>query len=195
MKKRKYMIFIIVLLLFLLGSGYRFIQLNKALWGEELYTEVDDHSTFNINGINFKVEKFDVLDHIDDIGSSDLKFSIHLYKHGEITSEGFMKAPFYKSYAPSILLNITDQRGRLVANYPIEFEGYTKDNPQFIEIETGERDLGEKKEPLIVRFRVDKNTMANIDSNTYTMKLVFPKDDQALKFIGVDIQRNQKEEI
>jgi hypothetical protein len=186
MKKKKYYIFVIVLLLFILGSSYRFVQLNKDIWGQELYTEVSYNSTFNINGINFEVEKLEVLDNIDDLGSSDLKFSINLYKHGEITSEGFLKS-FPENYPDSITLNITDKDEMLVGNYLIEFEDYFKDNPKFIEIQKGERNLGDKKESLIVRFRVDKNTMENIHSNVYNIRLVFPKDSNGLKFIFIDI--------
>lgn len=189
MKKKKYYIIIIVLL-FILGSSYRFVQLNKNTWGEELYTEVSYNSAFNINGIDFEVEKLEVLDNVDDLGNSQLKFFINLYKNGEITSEGFLKS-FPESYPDSITLNITDKKERLVGNYVIEFEAYSKDNPKFIEIQKGERDIGDKKEDLILRFRVDKNTMENIYNNAYNIKLVFPKDSNGLKFNYININLNQ----
>lgn len=195
MKKKKYYIFIIVLLLFILGSSYRFIQLNKDRWGKELYTEVGYNSTFNINGINFEIEKFEVLDNIDDLGSTDLKFSINLYKHGEITSEGFNKESFYKGYAASIILNIMDERGMLVDNYVTEYEEYRKDNLKYIEIQKGERDLGERKERLTLTFRVDKNTMENIYNDVYNIRLVFPRDSNGLEFIFIEIDLKELSNI
>lgn len=187
MKKKKCYIFIIIFLLFILGSSYRFIQLNKDRWGKELYTEVGYNSTFNINGINFEIEKFEVLDNIDDLGSTDLKFSINLYKHGEITSEGFNKESFYKGYATSIILNIADEKGMLVDNYVTEYEEYRKDNLKYIEIQKGERDLGEGTERLTLTFRVDKNTMENIYNDVYSIRLVFPKDSNGLEFTFIEI--------
>ncbi|MCR1899688.1 hypothetical protein NSA47_11945 [Irregularibacter muris] len=202
MKKKKYYI-IIFAVLFILGSAYRFVQLNKDLWGEELYTEVNYASTFNINGINFEIEQFEILENVDDQGSSDLKFFINLYKHGEITSEGFHKGPFnielfYTDYPTSIILNISDKKERIIGNYVTVYDEYAEDNLgyagdklKFAEVQRGERDLGEKKENVTLRFRVDKDTMKNIYEDTYQVKLVFPKDSDGLKFNFIKIHMNQ----
>lgn len=181
MKNKKY--YILAIVLFVFGSPYRFMQLNKDIWGEELYTQVSKDSSFNINGISFEVEKPQILEDQDNL---NLKIPINLYKDGEITSQGFRK-PFLQELSTSITLNITNEKGNLVGNYQTSIEQYYKDNSKFIEIEKGVRDLGEEKENLTLTFEIDKNILEKVKDNIYSMKLVFPKDDYDLKFNFMDI--------
>lgn len=181
MKKKKY--YILAIVLFVLASSYRFIQLNKDIWGKELYTQVNDDSYFNINGVSFNIEKPQILDGQENL---NFKIPIKLYKDGEITSEGFRKS-FLQELSTSIRLNITDKKRNLIENYQISIEEYYKDNSKFIEIEKGLRDLGEEKETLILTFEIDKNTLEKVKDNVYSMKLVFPKDDYDLRFNFMDI--------
>lgn len=181
MKNKKY--YILVIVLFVLGSSYRFIQLNKDIWGEELYTQVSEDSSFNINGVSFEVGKPQILESQDNL---NLKIPINLYKDGEITSQGFRKT-FLQELSTSIRLNITNEKGNLVENYQTSIEQYYKDNSKFIEIEKGLRDLGEEKESLTLTFEIDKNILEKVKDNIYSMKLVFPKDDYDLKFNFMDI--------
>lgn len=181
MKNKKY--YMLVIILFVFGSSYRFIQLNKNIWGQELYTQVSEDSSFNINGVSFEVGKLQIL---EDRGNLNLKIPIKLYKDGEITSQGFRKT-FLQELSTSIRLNITNEKGNLVENYQTAIEQYYKDNSKFIEIEKGVRYLGEEQENLILTFEIDKNILEKVKDNIYSMKLVFPEDDYDLKFNFIDI--------
>lgn len=178
MKKKKY--YVLAILFLVLGSSYRFIQLNKDVWGEELYTEVSPKSCFNINGVDFQLEKIEVLNNKE---NSDLKFSIKLNKHGKIKSEN----SFITNYPTSIILNITDKRGVLINNYVTDYEKYFKDNPKLAKIQSGERNLGDEEESLKLTFQVEKDIIKNVDNNVYNIKLVFPEDNHDFKFNFINI--------
>lgn len=183
MKKRT--IFIIIITLFVLTSGYRFIKLNKSISDQVEYTSVKENQYFNINGIDFKVSKSEFINDLDDLGKQQLKVYIDLNKNGEIVQDGFDKE-FPKYYHDEILLNLTDKSGKLVDNHDSTL-GFAKDNPKFVEIIKGERNIGEEKESLILRFSLDKQVMDKVKNNEYNVKVVFPRDDKGLKFNYVNI--------
>lgn len=186
MKKKIFILSIIML--FIVASSYRFIQLNKPILGESKNIEVKNDSSFNINGVEFKLDKIEILKNVNESDTSTLKVSLLLNKDGDITTNGFRKC-FPDFYPDLISLNISNNDGILVENYTSERETYNEDNHKFLEIQSGKRSISEKKESLILKFNLDNKKIEEIRKNNYNVKLVFPRDDNYIKvnFITIDL--------
>lgn len=179
MKKNR-MFVILTIILFIIGSSYRFIQLNKNISNKIKYEEVENDESFNINGVKFKLVKSKYIDnHI-------LAVDIELNKEGKI-NENIFQEQFPAYYDELISLNITDKNANLVGNYTSDIDMYYSDNKKFMEIKDGKRSLGENKENLILKFVLDEKTIEKINNHNYSVKLVFPCDsyNNKNKFITI----------
>lgn len=183
---KKSVFFIPVIILFLVASSYRFIQLNAPVWGQNLYTEVKYEDKFNLNGVDIKLNKVEQINSTKSSRDIILKTTINLCKNGDLSNDGFYKQ-FPEYYPDFILLNITNKDGILVKNYSSESEGYLKDNPDFAKIQKGERSIGKEKERLILRFKLEQKMIEDIKNNQYNVKIVFPLDEKGLKFNYINI--------
>ncbi|MEG1009126.1 MAG: hypothetical protein RSF67_04820 [Clostridia bacterium] len=179
MKNRMFVILIIIL--FIIGSSYRFIQLNKNISNEIKYEEVENNEHFNLNGVKFKLVKSEYID------NSILTVDIELNKEGQI-DENIFEEPFPSYYDELISLNITDKDENLVGNYTSDIDMYYSDNKKFMEIKDGKRSLGENTENLILKFVLNGETIEKINNSNYNVKLVFPCDsyNNKSKFIIIE---------
>lgn len=178
MKKRIFFIPIIILLLVV--SSYRFVQVNKGVSAKNTYKEVKDKKHFNINGIDFKINKSEILYDEDESGFLGIKAYIEMYKDGEIVQDGFLKK-FPQSYFDEIILSVTDTDGTLMASNSWEIESYNKDNDNIKEIKNGHRNIGKEKESLILTFRFNKEIIEGVKNSKYYAKLGFPRDQNGMK--------------
>lgn len=172
-----------VIILFVMGSAYRFIQLNKNIDNEAKYEEINDNESFNINGVKFQLVKSKY------INDSILEVNIQLNKVGEIKDNVFDK-DFPEYYDGLILVNITDKNNNLMENYTSDTDIFVDDNKKFMDIIEGKRPLGKEKENLILKFQlddIDKETSKKIKNGSYIAKLVFPCDEsyKKSKFITI----------
>lgn len=183
---KKSIFFILVIILFIGVSSYRFIQLNASIWKQRLNTEIKYGEKFNLNGVDIKLNKVEKVNNTNSSRDIILKTTINLYKNGEISNDGFYKK-FPECYPDFILLNITNKDGTLVRNYSSEYEGYLKDNPNFAKIQKGEKSIGKEKENLILKFKLEKKMIEDIKNNQYNIKLAFPLDERGFKFNYINL--------
>ncbi|MDU6480892.1 MAG: hypothetical protein E6538_02785 [Paeniclostridium sordellii] len=180
-------IFFIIIILFISISGYRFIKLNHEILKEKRYEEVNGNEYFNINGIDFKLEKSEILYNLHKFNNTSLKVLIKVNKNGHIDKQLFKKS-FPEYYQSSIVLNIANKDGGLVENICSDVDEFIKDNTRFIEIQKGKRYL-EKDEILLLTFNLNKHIVEDVKNNMCTAKLVFPLDSNDIKFDYIKLNR------
>lgn len=179
--KRK--IFFIFAALIIISLGlYRYINLNKSIFNlnENRYKEEKYNNYFNINGVDFKLDKNIFIDNSDK-KSKILKTYISLKKNGNIDKDRFSQE-FPSCMSNLISLNVVDKSGNLIENYSPNLDKYKKDNSKFIEIQKKERNIRSQRESLVLSFEIDNEIIKNIDDGKYKMRMVFPLDNNDIKF-------------
>lgn len=180
MKRKIFFIFATLIIISL--SLYRYIDLNKSIYNlnKNRYKEEKYNNYFNINGVDFKLDK-NICMNNSDKKSQILKSYISLKKNGNIDKDRFSQA-FPSCMSNLISLNVVDKSGNLIENYSPNFEEYEKDNPKFIEIQKKQRTIGSQRESLVLTFEIDNEIIKNIDDGKYKMRMVFPLDNNDIKF-------------
>lgn len=185
---KKKIIFLSILAIFIAGSMFRFVALNKDIDNKVISKGIETGEEFNINGITFKLDEFFVEDNIEEDESADLVVLLSLFKE---SNSDIDKNIFYESfpelYPDMIFINIMGAKNKVIGNYYSDLGRYKEENKKFVEIQEGKRLIGKERESLKLRFNLSKEVVDKIRDRDYYLKLVFPTDSSGRKFNFINL--------
>lgn len=197
MKKRSSLkiITIAIVILVIFASAIRIKTLNKTtLSTKERYKQVQMNEYVKLQNLAVRLIKLETIKNVDSrvdyyknkTDYSDIKATLDVKKVGELKLSKNEKNILYE-IGSSMMLNITKKDGTLLLNQDSEYEGFSEDNPSLEQIKNGKKSFGEKPEQLIVRFRINNETLQKIKDDQYKVKFVISKDSESLNFDYIDL--------